>query len=241
MSKIFDMDNPVMRALSRMADLMILNLLALVCCLPVVTAGASLTAMYYVELKWVRKEEGYIVKPFFQQFKANFRQATGEWLIILLVGFILYVDFGLFRNNGDAFPKGLQTLIAAVGIIFYLLLQWVLPLQCHFVNTVKQTLRNSFLLGLANFPRTLGMGGIWIVSIACLVLSIAVVPQIFPVVVLVGLTAPGYVVCILVNKPFERLEPEKIEKTEEESEEEKEEAYRILTEESAVNHRDPEE
>ena len=53
MSKIFDLDSPFMRVLNRVADLMILNLVTLICCLPVVTIGASLTAMHYVLLKMV--------------------------------------------------------------------------------------------------------------------------------------------------------------------------------------------
>ncbi len=86
-----------MRGLSRLADMMILNILTLLLCIPVVTAGASLTAMYYVELKWARKEEGYVVKPFFREFKANFKQATGEWLIMLAVIAVLALDFLMFR------------------------------------------------------------------------------------------------------------------------------------------------
>ena len=68
MGRIFDMDSPVMRFLGRLADLMILNLVTLLCCLPVVTIGASLTAMHYVLLKMVRNEESYIVRSFFKSY-----------------------------------------------------------------------------------------------------------------------------------------------------------------------------
>lgn len=234
MDKLFNMDNPVMRALSRMCDMMILNILALILCIPVVTAGASLTAMYYVELKWVRKQEGYLVKPFFREFKANFKQATAEWLIMLLVGLILYMDFSFFRSSEVSFPTPLVMLVTSVGLVLYFLMQWILPVQCHFENTVRQTITNSFLMAIANFPRTLGMGAVWAASVALAVLSVTVFLQIFPIVMLFGLTGPGYVVCALVNKPFRRLEPEEEEEPEEETEEEKEEAYRILREESAV-------
>ena len=68
MGKFFDMDSPVMRTLNKVADLMWLNILTLVCCLPVITAGASITAMHYVLLKMVRNEESYITKDFFKSF-----------------------------------------------------------------------------------------------------------------------------------------------------------------------------
>lgn len=231
MGKIFDMESPLMRGLSRLADMMILNILTLLLCLPVITAGASLTAMYYVELKWARKEEGYVVKPFFREFKANFKQATGEWLVMLAVIVVLILDFLMFRQAPEAFPKVLQYLVIAVSIMVYLLLQWVFPLQSHFVNKVKITFKNSCLMAIAKFPRTLAMGVLWAAAAAITVLSMLAVPQIFPVVLLFGFTAPGYVVCLLVSTPFAGFEPEKEELAEEESEAQKEEAYRILNEE----------
>lgn len=237
MNRFFDMDNPVLRFLSRMADLMILNILALLLCIPVVTAGASLTAMLYVELKWVRKQEGYTVRPFFQQFKANFKQATGEWLLLLLVGVILYMDVSMFRNTEEGtFPFALQVIVVIVGIVLYLMAQWIFPLQCHFENTVKQTLQNSALMAIANFPRTLGMGAVWIASFLLLFVSLTILPPILPVSAMFGLSLPGFAVCALASKPFRQFEPEEKEPSEEEDEADKEEAYRILREESAVAH-----
>ena len=59
-----------------MTDLMILNIVTLLMCLPVITAGAALTGMHYVLLKMVREQEGYIVPSFFRSFKRNLLQAT---------------------------------------------------------------------------------------------------------------------------------------------------------------------
>ena len=84
MGKIFDMDSPVMRVLNRVGDLLILNVLMIVCCIPVITAGAAFTAMHYVLLKIVRGEEGYLIRGFFKSFRSNFRQATLIWLLSLI-------------------------------------------------------------------------------------------------------------------------------------------------------------
>ena len=101
MGKIFDLDSPVMRFLSRMADLMILNLLMTVCCLPVFTIGAANTAMHYVMLKMVRGEEGYIVKDFFKSFKMNFKQATVIWLIMILFILVFAGDYIIMTFSRD--------------------------------------------------------------------------------------------------------------------------------------------
>lgn len=80
MSNFFNMDNGLFRALGKLADLMLLNILFLVCSLPIFTIGASFTAMYYVTLKLAENEEGYTPGAFLKSFKQNFKQATIIWL-----------------------------------------------------------------------------------------------------------------------------------------------------------------
>ena len=87
------MDSPVMRFLSRLCDLIILNLLCIVCCIPIITAGASITALFSVTLKMVKGEESYIAKGFFKGFKDNFKQATIIWLIVAAFGIFMYIDY----------------------------------------------------------------------------------------------------------------------------------------------------
>ncbi len=76
MNRFFNMDNKFFVFMGRVADLLLLNFLCILCCIPVVTAGASITALYYVTLKMARDEESYIARSFFHSFKQNFKQAT---------------------------------------------------------------------------------------------------------------------------------------------------------------------
>ena len=89
MDRIFNMDNKFFVFMGRVADLMILNILCIICCIPIITIGASVTAMYYVTLKMARNEESYIVRSFFKSFKENFKQATVIWLVALVAGILL--------------------------------------------------------------------------------------------------------------------------------------------------------
>ena len=79
-SGIFNYDNPVWRFIGKFFDVLILNVLWTVVSIPIFTAGAATTAVYYVLLKLVRDEEGSTVKSFFKSFKENFKQATVIWL-----------------------------------------------------------------------------------------------------------------------------------------------------------------
>ena len=104
-SGFFNYDNPVWRFIGKFGDLIILNILWLVCSIPVITIGASTTAVYYVTLKLARDDDGYTIRSFFKSFKENFKQSTVIWLILLAVGVILYQIVYRLRvlPDGDAY------------------------------------------------------------------------------------------------------------------------------------------
>jgi uncharacterized membrane protein YesL len=238
LNKLFNLDNPVMQFLSAMADLIILNLLTLLCCLPIFTIGASLSAMHYVLLKMARKEESYIAKPFFQAFKDNFKQATGEWLILLLVFAVLGIDIQMIRANAGLFPGFMMPLVIAVAVVVFFFSQWLFPLQMHFANPVKTTMKNSILLGLGKFPRTLGMAAIWALPVLLLLFTTALVP----LVLMFGLSFPGLVMAWLYSPVFKTFEPEEEAAEDEEADEaEKEDAYRSLADMQEENRKIEEE
>ena len=95
--KIFDLESPFMQAMGKVADLMWLNILTLVCCMPIITAGAAMTALHYSALKIARNEECYITKDYFKSFKENLKQSTLIWLIYLVLILVLVLDFFLLE------------------------------------------------------------------------------------------------------------------------------------------------
>ena len=84
MKKFFDSNNPLMRFLALMVDLVIINLMTLVFMIPIVTTGGSLAAMNYVLLHLHRKDETYVMKMFIKSFKENFKQGIPEGLLHLI-------------------------------------------------------------------------------------------------------------------------------------------------------------
>lgn len=95
----FNYDNPVWRFIGKLGDLILLNILWIVCSIPVFTIGASTTAVYYVTLKLARDEGDSTIRSFFHSFKSNFRQATAIWLILLAAGIVLGIDFWFFATG----------------------------------------------------------------------------------------------------------------------------------------------
>ena len=189
--------------MGKVADLMILNLVTLVCCIPIVTIGASLTAMHYVLLKMVRDQESYIVRSFFKSFKANFKQATVIWLMILLVLVIFAVDLRIINSSAD-FPQILKVMLYALFMVTYMVLCYVFPVLSRFDNTVIKTLKNALFMAILSFPKTVLMMVVYLLPLAALYFVIAAAPLVF----LFGISLPAYVSAMLYNGTFKRFEPE---------------------------------
>lgn len=154
MRNIFNMDNGFFRAMGRLADLMILNLLFILFSLPIVTIGASATAMHYVTLKMAANEEGYVFRSFWKSFRQNFLQATVIWVAMLVVGFVLGLDLSILNRADGSFNKILLVLISAITLLYIMVLIYVFPLLSRFENKITITIRNAFIIAIADFPRT---------------------------------------------------------------------------------------
>ncbi len=204
MGKFFDMDSPVMRFLNRVGDLMILNFLMIVCCIPIITGGAAFTAMHYVLLKIVRGEEGYLIRGFFKSFRSNFRQATLIWLMMLLVVVIYIGDIWIINYSGLVFPKALVIAVVAVAILLLLIAVYVFPVLARFENSVKNTLKNAMLLAFANLPRTILMAVCYILPLVIGYFS----TYALLFVILFGISAPAYAAAWIYSGIFKKLEPE---------------------------------
>ena len=101
---MLDQDGPVMRALSDLSTLVFLNILTMLFCLPVVTAGASLAAMHYVIMEMIEERGGSLFSEFWKRFKENLKNATPIWLIILAVSMFLFIDFRIINSGAAGLP-----------------------------------------------------------------------------------------------------------------------------------------
>ena len=140
-------DNPIMRGMGRIADFIILNLLWIVCSIPIITIGASTTALYTVMLKLVKNEEGFL-----KAFKENFKQSTIMWVIFLLLGILFVVDFVVIRLMPNIVGGILQMFFLFMGLLLIAWMVYAFALQARFVNTVKNTLKNALILVFAKLP-----------------------------------------------------------------------------------------
>lgn len=200
--KILDIDGPLIQFLSKMADLMWLNILTMICCIPIVTAGASLTALNYMALKIVRNEECYITRGFFKAFKENFKQSTVIWLIFLFVAGVLAVDYRIMTTAEVEINGAVRMLILVFGMLTLFTFMFVFPVQAKFSNPVRVTVWNSFVFSIVQFPKTILMVILYVLPHVLAYLWMAV----FPVVFVFCLSLPALLSAKLYNKFFLSLE-----------------------------------
>lgn len=226
LDRMFNYENPVWQFMNRVADILILNIMAIIFSLPIFTIGASWTALYYTMVKMVRKEETYVWKEFWHSFKSNFKQATVIWLILLV--FISFISLDIYlwfvnvsNGNPDVLPKALKVTTIVVAVIVLIELLYVFPILSHFENTIKKTFINAFMVSLINIPYTI----YFVILLALPIALLLVDMKLIMVDLMFGIAGPTYLACFGWNKIFKKLEPP----TEDEEDDEDEDEDKIFS------------
>ena len=204
MRKFFNLDSPFMIFLSDLTDVVILNVVCLLCCIPIITIGPSITAMHYVTLKMVKEEEGYILKNFFKSFKENFRQSLIAWLIFVFVTLVFIIDFRILQNMGISRYKILAISIAAIYFFVCITMMYVFPLLSRFTNSLGQTMKNGLFMSILHIFKTIFMMIIYLIPFFLLFVHVGMIP----VFLLVGLAGPAYLNSFVWKSIFKRYELE---------------------------------
>lgn len=203
MDRFFDANNPVMQFLSRLVDMAVLNLMTIACMIPIVTAGAAITAMNNVLIHLVRKDETYVWKMFIASFKQNLKQGIGLGLLFTAIFAFTGLELVLLHSIDAKSSTMFMIIITVICLCVVAIGIYTFALLSRFENTVRGTLINAVSLALGHIPRTLGMLAILVAWAALLWF----LHGIFLLVLLYGLTIPGYLCTRIYDPIFRTLEP----------------------------------
>ncbi len=187
-----------------LTTLVILNIVTLVCCIPILTAGAAIASMHYILYQMIEDKEEYIVRSYLRQFRGNLRSATPVWLIMLLFSGLLYFEYGTFKGMEGA-GRAVIIFVYFGVLILAMLGVWVFPLVAKFIYPIGACFRNASILCISHLFRTLAMAVI--MSVIPFVLTHDM--RLAPLALLFGLTLPGYF-CALIYHPVLKKMIEKI-------------------------------
>ena len=201
--RIFHSDNPFWSGMGRLFDIVELNLLWLVCSLPLFTVGPASVALYSAMTAALRGKETYPHRDFFRAFRKDFRKNAAAGLLLCAVCAFLWTDVRICRRSGT----GVFTFLMV--FFFVLLLFWVftalyaLPLLALYDGGLKNTLILAFTLSLRHFPLTL--------ALLCVTAAALWVCHLFPplIIAAVGISVHSKVFMLLpVLKPWRSVSDE---------------------------------
>ncbi|MEE1191254.1 MAG: YesL family protein [Blautia sp.] len=155
-------DNIIHIFLNKLGDIIVANLLFLVCCIPIITIGPALTALYHCMLRTVKGNNNGTTKTFFRAFKENFRQSLIVWLGLLAVGFILFLNIRFLQNTASVVSKPLFYVSLGIAGLVIILALYIFPVIAAFANTTVNLLKNAYVFAFLHFPSTLAIAVITI-------------------------------------------------------------------------------
>ena len=196
----------VVRTFNMFGDLVLLNLCCIVCCLPIITIGPAITALFYAIMR-LDETEGGIIKLYFKGFRTEFIKNlfSGLFILILLAAtgieaYILYAT-----DNLTGLP------LAIICILLFWILSiaaYLFPLNARFSNGFWKSIRNALLLSITNFPKTIAMIIINVIQIVLYIWKQDLLGKVFILALALSFSAPAYFDSLFLKKIFKPfLEP----------------------------------
>lgn len=209
MKSVFNLDSPIIQGLSRLGDWMFLNVLTIICCIPIVTAGAAITALYDVTAR-LRRHEGVVWRCFWKAFRSNFKKSTVLWILIMGTGLLVLACIMLYLSSD--LQMSMLTIIAG-AVATYLCISfsvWAFPLQARYENTVGNTIKNAMLFGIFYLPKTILAAALNLVPFLIWILQPNLFFKMAIVWLLLWYAITAAIIEAFCQKSFEKMERKKM-------------------------------
>ncbi len=152
---LFNEDNIVNIALNKVGDVIVCNLLFILCSIPLVTIGPALTALYHCMLRSVKGNLNGAARTFFRTFKENFFQSLGVWLLFILLLTVCLIDLSFLSKQSSELSGIFFYLSGAVTFFLVIGGLYIFPVIAAFSNTLKNLLKNAYIFAFMHFPSTI--------------------------------------------------------------------------------------
>lgn len=206
----FKRDGAFFVFLGHVASFIIINLLFIVCCIPIITAGPALCALHHSMMKLYKKEPIHPFFEFFRSFKNNLKQGCIIQAIVLVISIFLFLDL---RYTIAAFGSNRIAQIASIffmmiAFVFLLMLTLLYPIQAQFSNTLKDTFKNALLLSLSHLPFCFIMMLLNLLPIILLMIWLNGFLFMLPFYIFIGFSVTSFLNCFFIKKIFQPYMPE---------------------------------
>lgn len=203
MQAFFSSDSKLMQAMGRIGDLVILNLLFFISCLPLFTIGAASAALYTVCFQMGTEKESGIFRTYVHAFRENFKQGTVVFLILALFLLAGFFDTLLLSSLAGWLRYGciLTAILLVLAVLMY---SYAFPLLSQFSNGIRGTLKNALFLSLGYLPRSLLIAAVNVFPMALALLDLYLFLQMGFLWIFLYFSAAAYLSTLLLKKVFAR-------------------------------------
>lgn len=176
MGGLFNENNFLNVILLKIWDLVLANLLFVLCSVPLVTIGPSFTALYHCTIRIVKGNNAGTLKTFFRAFKQNFKQSIIVWLIAILVAAVLYTNFNFLNQLDNSLAHILLYLTFTLVLLLVIMNLYIYPTIAAFEGTLKTLLKNAFIFASLNLFKTILMLILWTLPMAITLVDVQLQP-----------------------------------------------------------------
>lgn len=208
MNRLFNLENPFMQFLFRVSDLIILNLIFMLSCIPIVTIGASISALHSVCLKIVRGQESYMWQGFWKAFRQNFKQGTVLWIISIVIFFVIHMDFTILNAGDHPLFGYVKVALGSVTAVLFSMFIYVFPIISHFKCTIRQAIKNSLFMTIGHLPFSILLVVMYGLIFFLATLNVKMLALVIAVATICGFSVVTLTACIIFDRIFKKYEPE---------------------------------
>lgn len=203
---MFHPDGLLIRFLTKVCDLLLLNLALVLSCVTVVFSGTAVTSLYTVTLKMIRGQDYTPIKDFLRALRENFLPSFPAAIMLFVDVTLLAVLRAALYAETLLMPPTLFVLLAIITVFLTALLSWLFPLLARFENTFSRHLGNAVRLALANLPVTFLITVVnFLPVLLCLLLPVSM-GVVFAFWLLFGFGAGAWVNSFYLNRIFETMQ-----------------------------------
>lgn len=189
----------------KIGDLILLNILFIVCSIPIITIGASLTSLFFAAMRIQRYHgETSIVKDFFRSFKENFKQSTVVWIASLLIGVIFWIDIDFFTQQNSAF---IAVMFEAAAVLIGIVLMYLFPVIAAFQNKTKFLIKHSLYFAFSNPLYLLCVVFFYVFPMYLTYTDLGLLPLYSFIWAFIGFGLSAYIISFFMLKKFEKFLP----------------------------------
>lgn len=201
-------DSAYSQIMTKIFNVFWLSVLSILCCIPVITIGASISALYYVMLKLVRDEETAVTRNYFKAFKENFLQSLPVTVILIVIVGILMADFHILGQSGNKSTSVIYGCCVVILLAAAAVFSYVFPLMARYQNTIRKTFENAARLAASHLWQTVVMIMVNLFPLGWFLISAETFAAIFWIWVFVGLGIQAFINSLIIRRIFDKLEAE---------------------------------